>query len=322
MSRAWLLAAVILVAVPARADDTIVAPGTAGLVFRRAQGIAMQREDLALSPGQVRVRYEMRNDRGAPTIAHVAFPLPTIFLSAQLYSPSPVPDAAPLEFLSFQLVVDGQRVEPGLRAWATLRDHDVTAALRSAGLDIARLPMFPAAASRALPAVSRARLVRAHLIDTEGNPQWAIHVAFEWDQAFRPGLTIIEHSYRPLLGGTYETDPARPALLRFDDTDYCLTPAQWSNATGQLRARLAQDHDAMLWFSTLSFVLKTARNWTGPIGDFHLTIDAKAPEDIVAACLPGMRVERAGTAHLEATAHAWVADRDLNALFVSVRRPE
>lgn len=45
-------------------------------MFAKADRISMQREKLLISSAEVRVRYELRNDRGVPHVGHGAFALP------------------------------------------------------------------------------------------------------------------------------------------------------------------------------------------------------------------------------------------------------
>ncbi len=137
----------------ARADDTFFAVGTGGLVFQKTEGVAMQREDLFLSPGDVRVRYEMRNAGAAAVTGHVAFPLPAIYAGDNHYQASNIiPDDAKPGFLHFTLTVDGQPKQTSMRVWATLRDADVTALLAQNGLDVRTIRLRPQIDPAALPA--------------------------------------------------------------------------------------------------------------------------------------------------------------------------
>src|SRR5260370_9777449 len=60
----------------ARGIDSGSELASGGIVLVKNDVIAMQREDLSLSPAEARVRYEMRNDSGKPLTLRVAFPLP------------------------------------------------------------------------------------------------------------------------------------------------------------------------------------------------------------------------------------------------------
>ena len=73
-----LIAAALLLASPASANDSSAELAAGGIVLTKTDAITMQREDLALSPSEVRVRYEMRNDTGQPVTLRVAFPMPEV----------------------------------------------------------------------------------------------------------------------------------------------------------------------------------------------------------------------------------------------------
>src|SRR5688572_16534740 len=49
-------------ALPAAANDTMATLGTGGLTFINSENVKMLKEDLYVSPSEVRVRYEFRND--------------------------------------------------------------------------------------------------------------------------------------------------------------------------------------------------------------------------------------------------------------------
>jgi hypothetical protein len=132
-----------LLSAPVHADDGAAALAAGGLVFVKAPGIVMQREDLTLSAAQIRVRFEMRNDRPAQATLRVAFPLPDVPLltpggwetqsGASVALPGDVTDP---RFIDFTVRVNGQVVQPELEVRAMLPDgHDVSALLRDAGGD-------------------------------------------------------------------------------------------------------------------------------------------------------------------------------------------
>src|SRR5260370_22330551 len=68
----------LAVAGPARGNDSGSELASGGIVLVKNDVIAMQREDLSLSPAEVRVRYQMRNDSGKPLTLRVAFTLPEV----------------------------------------------------------------------------------------------------------------------------------------------------------------------------------------------------------------------------------------------------
>ena len=74
----FAIAAALLLAGPAAANYSAAELAAGGLELVKTDAITMQREDLALSPSEVRVRYEMRNDTGQPVTLRVAFPMPEV----------------------------------------------------------------------------------------------------------------------------------------------------------------------------------------------------------------------------------------------------
>ena len=75
----WLAGLVVLgLAAAASANDSASELAAGGIVLVKNDIVAMQREDLVLSPAEVRVGYEMRNDSGQPVTLPVAFPLPEV----------------------------------------------------------------------------------------------------------------------------------------------------------------------------------------------------------------------------------------------------
>ncbi len=145
---------------------------------------------------------------------------------------------------------------------------------------------------------------------------WQTHVTFEWEQSFPPGVTVVEHRYAPILGGAYDAATTSPVLEPYA-TRYCLPEAaRTANLNLLLQWRQA-DPDAMLWMSFLSFVLQTARNWHGPIGALSVTLQAEHPDDTIAICPGSLHFHPDGPTRMVATETDWVADTDIDALFIS-----
>ena len=69
-----LAAALALSAAPALANDSVAELGTGGLILSRSDAVAMQSEDLFISPEKVTVDYVFHNNTDKDAI--VAFPLP------------------------------------------------------------------------------------------------------------------------------------------------------------------------------------------------------------------------------------------------------
>src|ERR1700755_670655 len=105
----------------ASANDSGSELAGGGIVLVKNDDIAMQREDLTLSPAEVRVRYEMRNDSGKPVTLRVAFPMPEIpawtpdgFHTATNPRPIMLPDreVRSPNFIGFRVWADGRELTP------------------------------------------------------------------------------------------------------------------------------------------------------------------------------------------------------------------
>ena len=81
----------------------------------------------------------------------------------------------------------------------------------------------------------------------------------------------------------------------------------------------------MLIGRTLGYVLQTARNWSGPIGTFHLTIEGgpmqadgagKAEVRITSLCTD-LPLKRTGPQRFEATVSDYVPKDDLRILYIA-----
>jgi hypothetical protein len=68
----------------------------------------------------------------------------------------------------------------------------------------------------------------------------------------------------------------------------------------------------MLSYIDVRYILKTGRNWKGPIGKFKLTVDKGSPANLVSFCADGVKKTSPTTFTVEKT--NWEPDRDLSVL--------
>jgi hypothetical protein len=333
------------------ANDSASELAAGGIVLVKTDAITMQREDLHLSPGEVRVRYEMRNDTGQPVTLRVAFPLPELPSQTPggwVVSTNPAannivmrPTTDP-NFLRFSLRVDGRQVTPEMEVRAELPDgRSITAELiRIGGMPLVLRTghFFPPDDPELAPA-TRAELTRlgaVERLDDKGyRLPWITRVTFHWMQTFPPGVTVIEHSYQPILGFRFVIPEANGKIAGSGDgdtqRDFCITGAT-DQAVRALSLRLAAERakrgvaDTFLKGYTLGYILLTARNWRGPIGTFHLTVEGgpaglagdtdPAKTEVVAFC-SDLVLRRTGPLKLEASAQDYMPKQDLRILFVT-----
>lgn len=349
---AWLAGVALLCgAAAASANDSASELAAGGIVLVKTDAIAMQREDLHLSPGEVRVRYEMRNDTGQSVTLRVAFPLPEMPSQTPggwVVSTNPAANNIVMRqptdpnFLRFRVRIDGQEVTPEAEVRAELPDgRNITAELIKIGgmkLVLHTGLFFPPDDAELEPA-TRAALEELGAIEplyAKGyRLPWITRVTFHWMQTFRPGITVIEHSYQPILGFRFVVPEANGKISGSGDgdtqRDFCITGAT-EQAVRTLSQRLAAERakrgvqDSFLKGYTLGYILLTARNWRGPIGIFHLTVqggpgglagdtDFKKTE-LVTFC-SDLALRRTGPLKFEASAQDYVPKHDLRILFVT-----
>jgi Domain of unknown function (DUF4424) len=313
-----------------RANDTLTYLDAGGLHFEKADGISMQREDLYLSPSEVRVRYEMRNDRGAAFEGRVAFPLPEL---SAIYEPIEIPFPEETNFVHFKVLIDGTEIQPEVSVRAIFKDHDITDQLSAAGL-VVNTKIVGGFYNRTMSAATKDRLIAMGFLeefqgDADLNPLWSIRVSYHWKQTFKPGITLVEHRYVPVVGGWYFSidDANQPDWIELGDERrraYCIDAATErairnivsSNSKPLVVGKKSYGGGIAAWAWTLPYILKTAANWDGPIGTFHLTLDGGGAGHAISLCLPDLNLTRKGPAKFEATATNFIPKNDLVVLFV------
>jgi hypothetical protein len=342
------LAAALLLAGPAAANDSAAELAAGGLELVKTEAITMQREDLVLSPSEVRVRYEMRNDTGRPVTLRVAFPMPEVpHMTPGGMTTGPDDDDGPHNialrqptdpnFLDFRVRSNGQDIEPEVEIRATLPDgRDIAAELRKiGGLPLVLRPGVFVEGDTPLPAetVTRLQALGAYekLDGKTWRLPWTTRITFHWMQTFAPGVTVVAHSYRPVIGARFivvpKDDGAIEASGRGDPMrDFCIDePTEKAIRALAAEKRRAQPDDGMLSGYTLAYILQTARNWRGAIGTFHLTLTGgpgtggpggRGETRMMSLCT-NLPLVHTGPQRFEATVRDYVPKEDLRILFIS-----
>lgn len=333
---------------PAAANDSSSELAAGGIVLVKTDAITMQREDLTLSPTEVRVRYEMRNDTGQPVTLHVAFPMPEVpsdgpagmTTSTGGHNVAIRPPTDP-NFLRFRVWSDGRELTPETEIRAVLPDgRDIAATLREiGGLPLVLQPgLFLAPEDKPLDAATRQKLQvlgALEKLDDDGfRLPWTVRITFHWMQTFPPGVTVIEHSYRPVIGSRFIVIEGNSKLAGSGGEDpvraFCIdaaTDQAIRAADKRLKEakRPAGTEASLLMGYTLGYILQTARNWRGPIGTFHLTLqggpivaegETRGEVRITTLCTD-LPLRRTGPQRFEATVRDYVPKEDLRVLYVS-----
>ena len=219
------LRAVASAAVPALANDTSAELATGGLIFVQNDNVEMRSEDLAISVKQVDVRYRFFNKAASDVTVLVAFPMPDVRIEEQDQNISlPTEDAVNL--LAFVTTVNGKPVQTQVEQHVFAAGIDRTALLRSLGI-----PLGPhlQATNAALDRLLREKwdeLIRVGLGEIEEYDigqgmtkhlaaRWSLRTTFYWEQTFpAKAETLIEHRYRPSVGGSVQTSLGAPSSVK------------------------------------------------------------------------------------------------------------
>ncbi|HVV64305.1 MAG TPA: DUF4424 family protein [Rhizomicrobium sp.] len=305
----------------AAADDSSAALAAGGLVLTKQADIRMASEDLYLSPKEARVRYAFVNDGPKDIDTIVAFPMPDIDVREFWYEPlGTTLDAAP-NFMGFALKVDGKPVEARAEERAFLDGRDVTAKVRGAGLPVNIVGRGLIDALKHLSPADRKVLLAAGLIEDDSgdlHPHWIAQTRFWWRQRFPAGKPVaIEHRYQPVTGESFFGDYSLKDKEQsaYNEKNYCIDAATRRTIEARIAAakKANPQGGGYLKAYATAFVLKTANNWNGPIGRFHLTLDKLKPANVLSLCWDGA-LRKTGATTFEATRDNFAPARDLRLL--------
>ena len=299
----------------ALANDSNTALGAGGLELVKSPVIRMVSEDLYISSSEIKVKYLFKNTSDSAQTVTVAFPFdiaPGFHGGDRLMridDPSKIPD----EIFKFEGTVDGVpiKLERTIVRTVDAKGRDVTERLKTLGFSLPLEPSYRLDSSDVsrLSSEQWRTLERDGLVAKEGGgfkSLWRTRVSAVWTQTYAPGQeSIVEHRYKP-FDGTFIWSP------RFRDPDpqtvfgkYCLTPTM---------AKILRKRGFEHMPSLVNYILTTANTWAGPIGDFHLTVEKNASEDLVTLC--EMPLRRTGPTTFEMRLKDFSPDKELNVLFL------
>jgi len=206
---AALVVAAGLAVTPSLANDTMSTLGAGGLVFVQTDDVKMLSEDLYVSPEQVRVKYEFRNEGAEDTDALVAFPMPDITGDGDFMVAIPTED--PQNIFGFQTLVNGEPVSAELHQYVFATNIDYTQYLTDLGLPLTPYGEATVTAINALDEATKKELLHRALVipmefdqgqgmQTEYWPVWTLRSTYSWEAHFPAGKTVVvEHQYKPSL---------------------------------------------------------------------------------------------------------------------------
>lgn len=323
-----MLAVLAVAATPALANDSVAELGTGGLVLSRTDAVAMESEDLFISPEKVTVDYVFRNNSDQDVQSIVAFPMPDI--EGSPYEMPDMPAAQDDNFLGFEVSIDGAAVKPELEQKAYAAGIDVTADLAAQNV-----PLFPfgdqarEALAKLPEAVAEDWIGRGIVVIDESDdgsgmkkvrvPYWRLQSAYWWRATFPAHKPVrVSHRYKPSVGATssltFFYDGKFQGSYDAYKTRYCIDKT--FEAAVRKTAKMNEGGYANMWESRIEYVLTSGGNWAlGNIGKFKLTIDKANPKSLVSFC--GTNVRKVGPTTFEMTAQEFFPDRDIDILILN-----
>jgi len=300
---------------PAGANDSsaILEAGTLQLTYN--PHIRLEREDLYLSTKAVRVKYMFRSTSDKDITTLVAFPLPVIEVGGD--TEYGIDAADPVNFINFKAFVNGRRLHPTLQLRATRFGVDQTGLLKDHKIAVLPFSQSFYPDLEKITGNARVELERAGLVDWTTSfgannvplpsPHWRAHATYYWEQTFPAGkATEVSHSYIPVPGMSFYGDHVTSdAGLK---KTYCMDRDFVRSAK-----RLMAKHPNGL-MRELHYILTTASNWQGSIGEFNLTIDKGSPRNLVSLCINGIR--KTGPSTFELNRKNFVPEQDLKLLIL------
>lgn len=331
-----LAAAAVSLAGGALANDTMATLGTGGLVFVRTDAVKMVSEDLYISPDEVRVTYEFRNESDEDATSLVAFPMPDITGSPELMTAIPTED--PENIFGFETRVAGNPVDATLHQYAFAHNIEYSEVLREKGIPLAPHSQQAIDAVEALNEADQLELFALGLVvpmefdagqgwEKHYYPAWTLKSTYSWEATFPAGETVtVEHRYKPSVGGTVAVTFLAEPYEGYDPATeyrnkYC-TDEAFIRAVKQTLTNPDEPYSAPFFESWISYIWSTGANWNGPIEKFHLTIDKGRPENLVSFCWDG-EVTKTSPTTFEMEAEDWWPpwNRELEILILKRVKP-
>jgi hypothetical protein len=241
-----------------------------------------------------------------------------------------LPTDDPVNLLAFATTVNGKPVKTQVEQHVFAAGIDRTQLLVSLGI-----PLAPhlAATNEALDRLPRDRwdeLIRLGLGEIEQydvgkgmmkhlSARWSLRTTFYWEQTFpAKAETVVEHRYRPSVGGSVQTSLGSPFAVKeawYDDykRKYCLDSDFYASVE-RLRKAAKSEFGPPYSEQRIDYILRTGANWSGPIGQFHLTVEKGEASSLVSFCGPGAK--KTGDTKFEMTKTDFSPDGDLAVLIL------
>ena len=311
----------------AAANDSTAVLGAGGLQLATTDEVTMTSEDLYISPDEVRVDYVFTNNSDRDIESIVAFPMPDV--ESYVESDVGVADRQSDNFMDFHVEQDGAPITPELQQRVIAGNLDVTAEVEAQNIPKFGMSDKAQEAVKKLPPeiqedwVARGLLFKNVWYEgdkemSEISPRWTLRSTYWWRTVFPAKKSVkVHHRYKPSVGGTVAMtfiENGKPAY-NYEEykTKFCLDDG-FMKAAAKLETQQKEGKDLYYFEKWLSYILMTANNWSGPIGNFHLTVDKGDPDAIISFC--GKDVKKTGPTTFEMRQKDFFPEHDLDILIV------
>jgi Domain of unknown function (DUF4424) len=331
MLKSALFAAALLsvAAASARANDSTAELATGGLIFVQNDDVEMRAEDLLISAQEVSVKYRFFNKAAKDVTVLVAFPMPEVRISEQDQNIS-LPTEDPVNILAFKTSANGQPVTTKVEQRVFAVGIERTQYLHDLGIPLAPHVRATGEALDKLSPEKWDELIRLGLAEVEEYdigkgmqkhlaPRWGLKTTFYWEQTFPAQQeTLIEHQYKPSVGGSAQTDLGAPYAVNdawYGDYQrkYCIDKDFYSTIE-RLRKANKSEFGPPYSEERIDYILKTGANWSGPIKDFRLVVDKGNTDSQLSFCGDG--IKKIGATQFELRKADYTPDGNLSVLIL------
>lgn len=334
----------LALATPALANDGFGGLSATGLTFGQTDAVAMEEERLFIGIDKIAVDYTFRNTTDADVTGEVIFPLPPIPVWSGYEGMMNLPeDLTRPDVVGFTATVDGQPVQVTIDRIAVVEDdydeanppskqydnpgREVTADLERLGIPLTldfttvrdMLLSFPPEKRNEVAALGLAEYYDADTandIPADVYGMWSIVTRYHWTQTFPAGKVLkVSHSYtnRPPGGLFSWSEPVEDYQSSMLDL-YCIDSGTSKAMAKALKNPEGDEFGNYGTAYNISYVLRTANSWAGPIGKFTLTLDKGDAKNVLSLCADGVKKTGPTTFVVEKTNYS--PDRDLEVLIV------
>lgn len=331
-------------ALPALANDGFGGLSATGLTFEQTDAVEMVEEDLYIGIDKITVDYVFRNTSDQDVTGEVIFPLPPVAVWDSYGSAMNLPeDLSKADVVDFTATVDGTPVAVRIDKVAVMQEpweegrplaeqydtpgRDVTAELERFGIPMTLDYQAIADQLMALSDEDKAAIKATGIADfSEADPSidypaeafgmWSIITRYHWTQTFPAGAEVrISHSYtnRPPGGLFYWSNPPEEYQEYLVD-QYCIDEGTSAAIVKAIKHPTDEEFGDFGVAYNISYVLRTANSWAGPIGKFTLTLDKGDVRNVISLCADG--VKKTGPTTFVVEKENYTPTKDLEILIV------